>query len=116
MSLGVYKPFVNFDLELSPEEYNCLSQLHIICTSHYENYGELDLLSAEIRHFIKAIGKNSDHIAQTVSQLITKLAYRITAYTEHETALLWDSITSTISFTLSLGSLLSLNIIISVSS
>ncbi len=80
------QPFVFFDLELTEKEREALEKLDIKYTSHYENYGDLQLLAEELQHFITSLSDSNIAIAKTVAQLVPRLVQKVLAILDQETA------------------------------
>lgn len=84
--LGPQQPFIHFDLELTEEEQQSLQQLKIDSVSHYENYGDLEILLTELQNFILSLSVTNLTISLTVAKLATRIIHNVLAFTGQETA------------------------------
>lgn len=84
-------PFLNFSLELSPEEKKEINKIVISQTKTYDKYGNLKDLKTEVPIFLESIG-NSKELSSSVSSIIERIVNEIKAAFKAETA--WVSIRS----------------------
>ncbi len=71
--LSPEQPFFKFDLRLSADEISLLNQLHIYTKQEYNNFGELQNLSSDLKLFIESLAPENDKISNPIAELIAKL-------------------------------------------
>jgi hypothetical protein len=92
LELGPGKPFLDFDLELTEEEKSNLNSICITSptqenpTVSYENYGQLETLFSDVKHFISSLSPANLNFADSIAKVVTKLTQKVCAQLEGETA------------------------------
>ena len=92
--LNSNKPFTNFNIKLSHEEINNLSNIRIDTPKVYDNFGKLDNLTNELDEFIKSLNQNNNRVSQSIATLIKELVNDVTLGFEKATA--WVTVRASI--------------------
>lgn len=89
LELSTSNPFVEFDMKLTGDDINCLSNLRIDSNNNYyneyNNFGDLDNLSYGLFAFLRSLG-NEVETSESASTLISNLVNQVIIATGKETA------------------------------
>lgn len=88
-TLNTEQPFGHYDLELSTGDLAALSQLTILDSSNYDNFGKLEELDVESTKFLQKVATGDP---ERIAALITKLVAVVLTQYQQETA--WVSLRS----------------------
>ena len=71
-NLSPEHPFLSFDLQLSENEHQALTDLRIASKGEYENFAELQNLTEELTNFFNSLSPENNNISFTVAKVINR--------------------------------------------